>query len=132
MSRSKRNTLRITEISGHVHTNVELVYDRLIPYIQSLCRSGASDYTRTCDSVLWSGTIDDDDYFEAPCVLHACTSIAGGTIFVSASLYDGYGTEENPLGELRRYFVAPLSYYESQLPVTKSADIGMSILINVK
>lgn len=132
MSRSKRNTIRLREISGHVRTNVELVSDRLIPYIRLLCRSGVSDYTSTCDSVLWSGTIDADTYFKAPCELNACTSIGGETIFVSASLYDGYSTEENPLGELRRYFVAPLSYYESQLPATKPADIGMSILISVK
>jgi len=132
MSRSKRNTLRLREISEDAYTHVELTSDRLIPYIRLLCSSGVSDYTRICDSVLWSGTIDDDDYLEAPCVLYACTSIGGETIFVSASLYDGYSTEENPLGKLRRYFSAPLSYYESQLPVTKPADIGMSILINVK
>lgn len=131
MSRSKRNSVRLREICGRVYENVELVSDRLIPYIQLLRRSGVSDYTRTCDSVLWSGTIDGDDYFEAPCTLAACLSL-DGSIFICASLYDGYITEANPLGFLIGCVDAPLSYYESQLIGTKPDDIGMRILINVK
>ena len=131
MSRRARNTVRLAEISGPVYTNVELMSDRLVPYIQLLRRSGVNDHTRTCTSVLWSGTVGDDDYFEAPCTLDAFISIRG-SIFIEASLYDGYGTEDNPLGGLRRHFYARLSYYESQLRVTNTDDIGMSILINVK
>lgn len=131
MSRSKRNTIILRELSRRVYAYVELMSDRLVPYIQLLRRSGVNDYTRSCSSVRWSGTIEDDDYFEAPCVLDAFTS-ASGTIFICASLYTGYGTEDNPLGGLRRCFDAPLSYYEGQLIVTKTDDIGMSILIDVK
>lgn len=132
MNRSKRNTIRLREISRPaVYTDVELTSDRLVQYIQVLRRSGVNTYTRCLSSVLWSGTLVDDDYFEAPCELDAFTSVSG-TIFICAALYDGYGTEDNPLGELIRCFDAPLSYYERQLLVTKSADVGMSILINVK
>lgn len=131
MSRRKRNTVRLIDIRNREYTHVELISDRLVPYIQLLSRSGVNAYTRSCPDVRWSGTIGGDDYFEAPCALDACLSI-DGSIFIRAYLHDGYGTEENPLGELRRYFVAPISYYESQLPAIKPADIGMSILINVK
>ena len=131
MSRSKRNTVRLREISERVYTNVELMSARLGPYIQLLRRAGVNTYTRSCYSVLWSGTINDDDYFEAPCTLDAFISMAG-TIFICAALYDGYGAENNPQGSLIRCIDVPLSYYESQLNVTKPDDIGMSILINVK
>jgi hypothetical protein len=127
----KRNTIRLTNIAGGAYTNVELVSDRLGPYIQLLRRSGVNTYTRLCSDVLWSGIIGDDEYFEAPCVLDAFIAISG-TIFICASLYDGYGTENNPQGLLLRCLDAPLSYYESQLIVTKPDDVGMSILINVK
>lgn len=127
MSRSKRNTIRLAS----AYTHVELVSDRFTPYIQLLRRSGVNTYTRLCANVLWSGTIGDDDYFEAPCVLNAMTALSGN-IFICASLYDGYGTENNPRGMLIRCIDSPLSYYESQLVMTKPDDIGMSILINVK
>lgn len=131
MRKSKRNSIRLKEISGRVYTNVELMSDRLGPYIQLLRLNGVNTYTRFCSDVRWSGTIGDDDYFEAPCTLDAFTFISG-SIFICAALYDGYGTEDNPLGGLLRCFDAPLSYYESQLLVTKPDDVGMSILINVK
>lgn len=135
MNRSKRNTIRLTEIFGGrhdgVYMNVELMSTRLTQYIQLLRRSGVNNYTSSCRSVLWSGTIGDNDYFEAPCTLDAFIS-TDGSIFICAGLYTGYGTEENPLGGLVRCVDAPLSYYERQLIVTKSTDVGMSILINVK
>lgn len=132
MSRSKRNTIRLREISGPVYTCVDLMSDRLGPYIQLLRTNGVNAYTRCCSDVRWSGTIGDDDYFEAPCTLDAFTTTAG-SIFICAALYDGYyRTENNPLGSLIRLFDAPLSYYESQLTVTKPDDVGMRILINVK
>lgn len=131
MSRNKRNTIRLREISGRVYVNVDLMSTRLTPYIQLLRRSGVNTHTRYLYLVRWSGTIGDDDYFEAPCTLDAFTTTAG-SIFICAALYDGYRTEDKPLGELIRLFDAPLSYYESQLIVTKPDDIGMRILINVK
>ena len=126
----RRNTIRLSEISG-VYTCVDLTSDRLGPYVQLLRRSGVNDHTRFCSDVRWSGTIGDDDYFDAPCKLYAFTAISG-SIFICASLYFGHGTEDNPLGVLLRCFDAPLSYYENQLSVPKTSDIGMSILINVK
>ena len=110
--------------------NVELMSDRLRPYIQLIRRAGVNTYTRLCSDVRWSGTVGDDDYFEAPCVLDAL--VLAGTMSICASLYDGYGTEDNPQGVLIRCFDAPLSYYERQLIVTRPDDIGMSILIDVK
>lgn len=130
MSRSTRNTIRLKETSGCLYTYVELMSDRLGPYIQLLRINGVNTYTRFC-STRWSGTIGDDDYFDAPCTLDAFIT-TGGSIFICAALYDGYGTENNPQGSLIRCFDAPLSYYERQLVVTKPDDIGMSILINVK
>lgn len=127
----KRNTIRLREISGRVYTNAELISDRLGPYIRVLRKNGVNAYTRFCSDVLWSGSVGDEEYFEAPCVLDAFIAISG-TIFICASLYDGYITEANPRGFLIRCFDAPLSYYEKQLVVTKPDDIGMSILINVK
>lgn len=131
MSRSKRNTIILREISRRVYTNVELMSDRLGPYIQVLRINGVNAYTRFCSDVLWSGTVDDDEYFEAPGTLDAFISM-DGSIYICAALYDGYITEANPRGFLIRCFEAPLSYYERQLTVTKSDDIGMRILINVK
>ena len=131
MSRRKRNTIVLREISGRVYTSAELISDRLGPYIQVLRANGVNAYTRFCSDVRWSGTVGDDEYFEAPCTLDAFISM-DGSISICASLYDGYITEANPLGFLIRCFDAPLSYYESQLILTKPDDIGMSILINVK
>lgn len=127
----KRNTIRLREISGRAYTNAELMSDRLGPYIQVLRANGVNAYTRFCSDVQWSGTVGDDEYFEAPCTLDAFISM-DGSISICAALYDGYITEANPLGFLIRCFDAPLSYYEKQMVVTKSDDIGMSILINVK
>lgn len=131
MSRSTRNTIRLANIAGGALTNVELMSDKLWPYIQLIRRTGVNTYTRFCSDVLWSGIVGDDEYFEAPCTLDAFEALSGN-IFICASLYDGYVTEANPLGYLIRCIDAPLSYYESQLLVTKPGDIGMSILINVK
>lgn len=131
MRKSKRNTVRLVDISGRRYTNAELMSDRLGPYIQVLRTNGVNVYTRFCSEVRWSGTIGDDDYFESPCTLDAFIS-TDGSIFICAGLYDGYGNEDNPLGGLVRCIDAPLSYYERQLIVTKPVDIGMSILINVK
>ena len=131
MSRSKRNTIRLREISGRVYTCADLVSDRLGPYIQVLRANGVNAYTRFCSDVRWSGTVGDDDCYDAPCTLDAFIS-TDGSISICASLYDGYVTEANPLGLLLRCFDAPLSYYESQLSVAKPSDIGMRILINVK
>lgn len=131
MSRRKRNSIRLVNISGGAHTCVDLVSDKLGPYIQLIRKAGVNTYTRFCSNVRWSGTIGDDDYFEAPCVLDAFITTPGN-IFICASLYDGYEMEGYPLGMLLRCVDAPLSYYESQLSVTKPTDIGMSILINVK
>lgn len=127
----KRNTIRLAEISGRVYTNVELKSDRLEPFVRLLRINGVNTYTRFCSDVRWSGVIGDDDYFDAPCTLDAFIA-ADGSIFICAGLYDGYGTEDRPRGMLIRCFDVPLSYYESQLNVTKPDDIGMSILINVK
>lgn len=127
----KRNIIRLREISGRVYTNAELISDRLGPYIRVLRTNGVNAYTRFCSDVRWSGSVGDDEYFEAPCTLDAFISM-DGSISICASLYDGYITEANPLGFLIRCFDAPLSYYEKQLVVAKPGDIGMSILINVK
>lgn len=123
MSRSKRNSIRLIDIRGGVYTNVELMSDRIGPYIQLLRLNGVNTSTRFCADVRWSGVIGDDEYFDALCNLDAFMS-ADGSISVCASLYDGYGG-------LHRCFDAPLSYYERQL-IIKPEDIGMSILINVK
>jgi hypothetical protein len=131
MRKSKRNTIRLREISGRAYTNAELMSDRLGPYIQVLRTNGVNAYTRFCSDVRWSGTVGDDEYFEAPCTLDAFISM-DGAIVICAALYDGYITESNPLGLLIRCFDAPLSYYERQLLSTKPGDIGMSILIDVK
>lgn len=130
MRRRKRNSIRLIDIRNGEYTNVKLMSDSIGPYIQLLRLNGVNTYTRFCTDVRWSGTIGDDDYFNAPCNLTAFTS-ADGSISICASLFDGHGTENNPLGGLHRCFDAPLSYYESQL-VIKPEDIGMSILINVK
>ena len=131
MSRIKRNSIILRDVRNEEYTNVELVSDRLTQYIQLLSRYGVKPHTRYLSSVRWAGTIGDYDYSGAPCTLDAMISI-DGSIFISAALYDGYGTEVNPLGGLLRIFDAPLSYYEKQLFVSKSDDVGMSILINVK
>lgn len=127
----KRNTISLRKISGRAYTNAELMSDRLGSYIQLLRINGVNAYTRFCSDVRWSGIVGDDEYFEAPCTLDAFIAM-DGSIVICAALYDGYVTEANPLGLLIRCVDAPLSYYESQLNVTKPGDIGMSILINVK
>ena len=129
MRRSK-NTIRLANIAVLALRNVELVSDKLGPYIQLIRRSGVNTYTRLCSDVRWSGLVGDDEYFDAPCELDAF--VASGNIYICASLYDGYETEDHSLGALIRCVDAPLSYYESQLSATKPGDIGMSILINVK
>ena len=131
MSRDKRNSIRLANISGGAYTCVDLMSDKLGPYIQLIRKAGVNTYTRFCSNVRWSGIVGDDDYFEAPCVLDAFTA-PSGNIFICASLYDGYEMEGHPLGALLRCFDVPLSYYESQLSIAKPDDIGMSILINVK
>ena len=131
MSKIKRNSVRLRDIRDGEYTNVELTSDGLTQYIQLLRRDGVKPHTRYLFAVQWSGTVGDYDYSGALCTLGAVTSI-DGSIFISADLYDGYGTEDNPLGGLLRIFDAPLSYYEKQLFVSKSDDVGMSILINVK
>lgn len=131
MSRSKRNKIRLREISGRERTCVDLVSDRLGPYIRLLRLNGVNTYTRFCSEVRWSGTLGGDDYFDAPCTLDAFIS-EDGSIFISAGLYDGYGTEARPNGMLLSCIDVPFTYFERQLIVTKTVDIGMSILINVK
>lgn len=131
MSRSKRNTVRLVDIYRRVFACVDIMSDRLGPYIQLLRTNGVNAHTRYCSVAQWSGTIGDDDYSEAPCMLEASIS-RDGSIFVCACLYDGHCTEGNPLGLLIKCIDVPLSYYEKQLNVTKPNDIGMSILINVK
>lgn len=133
MRRNKRNSIRLVDIPGHdsVYTCVDLMSARLGPYIRLLRLNGVNSCTMFCSDVLWSGTIGDDDYFEAPCVLTASTS-ANGSIFICVGLYDGYGTEDRPRGMLLKCIDVPFTYFERQLHVEKPDDIGMSILINVK
>ena len=131
MSRNKRNTIRLTNIAGGFLTNVELVSDKLGPYIQLIRSTGVNTYTRLCSDVRWSGIVGDDEYFDAPCELEAVVAISGN-IYICASLYDGYEMDGHSLGALLRCVDAPLFYYEKQLgAATKPDDIGMSILINV-
>ena len=131
MSKIKRNSIILRDVRDGGYTNVELVSDSLTQYIQLLRRDGVNASTRYLSSVRWAGTIGDYDYSGAPCALEAMTSI-DGSIFISAALYDGYAMGVNYLGRLIRIFDAPLSYYERQLFVSKSDDVGMSILIEVK